>query len=701
MAQSAAIPSVRQWRYARVGRRFIVGCMHDDPPPPQGGGDDFGNANALAKGTRLSEFEIERVLGEGGFAIVYLAFDHSLHRRVALKEYLPAEFAFRQDADTIVLRSTQHQKTFEAGRKSFVQEARFLAQFEHPSLVKVHRVFESNGTAYMVQGYYPGESLGAAIKAGRRFASEAELRPVVAALVSAVELLHSRQCLHRDIAPDNIIVQPNGVPVLLDFGAARRIIGDMTQALTAVLKPSYAPIEQYTEDGGMAQGPWTDVYALAATIRTAITGKPPPSSVGRTIKDGLVKLADDPPPNFDLAFLRGVDAGMALLPADRPQSMAEFRAALGLRADETGDVAHPPGPSQAVPRTSAPAASAKPVTVPASHAAVPPPPIRMETVKAPAPPPPVRMEPSKAPVPPPRSTAPRRRFKRSDAMLAIIAAAAIALMLVVPFAADWIWPSPSSTPRPQVSRDERAPAPPPRPAPAAVAPPAAAVQEKPPVPAPPPMSVAPVPPAITPPAAVAMPAPAKEAKVVAALPASLPAPAPSPPATAKATSVSEPAAPPAKLEAAAKPPIREPPLAPPPAPPASLIPPPAQPVALPAAPSPREEPPAPRPAAVVPAGHTAALPPSEPPKPRPALVRVSGDAPVYPREALREGIEAGRVVARVTVDAQGNVTDVDIVRSEPARVFDRAAKTALAGWKFRPPGERHQGEVELNFNLRQ
>ena len=121
---------------------------------------------------------------------------------------------------------------------------------------------------------------------------------MVAALLRAVELLHSRQCLHRDIAPDNIIIQPNGVPVLLDFGAARRIIGDMTQALTAVLKPSYAPIEQYTEDGGLAQGPWTDVYALAATLRMAITGKPPPSSVGRTIKDALVKLADDPPPNF-------------------------------------------------------------------------------------------------------------------------------------------------------------------------------------------------------------------------------------------------------------------------------------------------------------------------------------------------------------------------------------------------------------------
>ena len=118
-------------------------------------------------------------------------------------------------------------------------------------------------------------------------------------------------------------------------------------------------------------------------------------------------------------------------------------------------------------------------------------------------------------------------------------------------------------------------------------------------------------------------------------------------------------------------------------------------------PAPREESPAPRPSAAAPPVQTALLAQTEAVKPRPALVRVSGEAPVYPREAVRDGIESGRVVARVTVDAQGLVTDVDIVRSEPPRVFDRAAKTALASWKFRPPGQRHQGEVELNFNLRQ
>jgi serine/threonine protein kinase len=399
-------------RFAHLLPRFIVGRMHDEFAPA-GSGGAFDTANALAKGTLLHEFEIVRVLGEGGFAIVYLAFDQSLQRHVALKEYLPAELALRENGDAIVLRSDQHRKTFETGRKSFAQEARLLAQFEHPSLVKVHRVFEANGTAYMVQGYYPGESLGALVKRGRRYTSQAELAPVVASLLAAVELLHSRQCLHRDIAPDNIIIQPSGVPVLLDFGAARRIIGDMTQALTAVLKPSFAPIEQYTEDGRLAQGPWTDVYALAATLRMAITGKPPPSSVGRTMKDSLVPLASDPPPGFDLEFLRGLDSGLAVLPADRPQTIAGFKSALGLDAVADATTARAAAPPSAAPRGHTQRDNPPPVPIPN--------------------------------VPPPSPTKPRREFKRSDAVLIAIAAAAIALMLLVPLAADRIWPSAVST----------------------------------------------------------------------------------------------------------------------------------------------------------------------------------------------------------------------------------------------------------------
>lgn len=142
--------------------------------------------------------------------------------------------------------------------------------------------------------------------------------------------LHAQQCFHRDISPENIIVQPNGAPVLLDFGAARRIIGDMTQALTVVLKPGYAPIEQYVEDGGLVQGPWTDVYGFAALLYCAVVGKPPPAAVTRAYKDALVPLADNPPPGYDRQLLHGIDVGLAVKPEERPASIAEFRELLGL-----------------------------------------------------------------------------------------------------------------------------------------------------------------------------------------------------------------------------------------------------------------------------------------------------------------------------------------------------------------------------------
>jgi serine/threonine protein kinase len=295
-------------------------------------GDDAASmyVNALPPGTRLYEFELLRPLGEGGFGVVYLAFDHSLHRNVAIKEYLPSAYAVRRNNQTIAARSGQHQATFEAGLRSFIKEARLLAQFDHPALVKVHRFWEGNGTAYMAMSYYPGQTLADILRADRTYATETRLKGLIAPLLDAVSQLHAQQCFHRDISPENVIVQPNGAPVLLDFGAARRIIGDMTQALTVVLKPGYAPIEQYVEDGGLVQGPWTDVYGFAALLYCAVVGKPPPAAVTRAYKDALVPLADNPPAGFDLQFLRGIDAGLAVKPEERPASLAEFRDLLGL-----------------------------------------------------------------------------------------------------------------------------------------------------------------------------------------------------------------------------------------------------------------------------------------------------------------------------------------------------------------------------------
>ncbi|HEX6002698.1 MAG TPA: protein kinase [Burkholderiales bacterium] len=290
------------------------------------------SSNALPIGTRVHEFEVTRVIGEGGFSVVYLAFDHTLHRSIALKEYIPSALAGRRGDNTVAVRSAQHQQTFEAGLRSFINEARLLAQFDHPALVKVYRFWEANGTAYMAMPYYQGRTLKQILREHPEQATEAWLKQLLAPILDALELLHGHRCYHRDIAPDNIQVLDSQVPVLLDFGAARRTIGDMTQAFTVILKPGYAPIEQYADETDLKQGPWTDVYALAAVLYAAVVQKPPPTAVARVIKDPLEPLTKRALPGYSRKFLAGIDRGLGVRPEARPQSIAEMRELLGVPA---------------------------------------------------------------------------------------------------------------------------------------------------------------------------------------------------------------------------------------------------------------------------------------------------------------------------------------------------------------------------------
>jgi serine/threonine protein kinase len=296
------------------------------PPAPA----DEDHDNALPVGTRLGEFEITGLVGVGGFGIVYLAYDHSLHRTVALKEYMPSALAARTQGITVSVKSARHEETFNAGMRSFVNEARLLAQFDHPSLVKVYRFWEGNGTAYMVMPFYEGPTLKQALKKMAQPPGEDWLKNLLAQLVEALDIIHREQCFHRDIAPDNILLLKDGRPLLLDFGAARRVIGDMTQALTVILKPGYAPVEQYAEVPHMKQGAWTDVYALAAVVYFAIIGKAPTPSVGRLMNDTLVPLTESAAGRYSDTFLRGIDRALAVKPEDRPQSMSDLRDLLGL-----------------------------------------------------------------------------------------------------------------------------------------------------------------------------------------------------------------------------------------------------------------------------------------------------------------------------------------------------------------------------------
>lgn len=294
------------------------------------GGFSLGSQNALPVGTRVGEFEIKGLVGTGGFGIVYLAYDHSLQRQVALKEYMPSELAGRDAGATVGVKSERYLETFQAGLRSFVNEARLLAQFDHPSLVKVYRFWESNGTAYMVMPFYRGQTLKQALAAMEEPPGEAWLKGILAQLLEALSVLHRDNCLHRDISPDNILILPDGRPLLLDFGAARRVIGSMTQTFTVILKPGYAPIEQYADVVTMRQGPWTDVYAVGAVAYFAVTGRPPIAAVARMMEDPLVPLSVEKAGLYDVAFLRGIDRALAIKPEDRPQNVEELGVALGL-----------------------------------------------------------------------------------------------------------------------------------------------------------------------------------------------------------------------------------------------------------------------------------------------------------------------------------------------------------------------------------
>lgn len=332
------------------------------PPPtpaPRPAASMRAGTSSLAPGTRLGEFEIVRLLGTGGFGIVYLAHDRQLLRQVAIKEYMPASIAGRRPGTAALVHHESAATAFAAGLASFLNEAQLLARFDHPALVKVYRFWQANNTAYMAMPYYDGRTLKDARRDMPAVPDDPWLRSLVEPLLSAVELLHGEGIFHRDISPDNVMILRDGRPVLLDFGSARRAIGHRNGAMTVLVKPNFAPIEQYGDDSSLRQGPWTDLYALGATLRFALTGEAPTPSVVRAVRDDLAPLAAAMHPalrRVSLALRTTIDSAMALSPEDRPQDVASFRRQLrgesparGLAG--AGKAAAPGGPSWRLSRS--------------------------------------------------------------------------------------------------------------------------------------------------------------------------------------------------------------------------------------------------------------------------------------------------------------------------------------------------------------
>jgi surface antigen len=279
--------------------------------------------NALPTGYKLYEYTIKSVLGHGGFGITYLAYDENLNKDVAIKEYLPAEFAVRQGTETVRPRSSADGDDYEWGLERFMKEAQTLALFRHPSIVPVFRFFRANGTAYMVMEYQEGESLAALMRQHRGEFTEEDLLQLVEPILDGLAEVHKAGYLHRDVKPGNIYIRQDGTPVLLDFGAARAAVGRKSHSLTSIVTPGYAPLEQYFADGN--QGPWTDIYALAAILYQAVAGRIPPEAPARVKNDPIASAREAGKGRFSPLFLAAIDRALMVEEEDRPQTTTEWR----------------------------------------------------------------------------------------------------------------------------------------------------------------------------------------------------------------------------------------------------------------------------------------------------------------------------------------------------------------------------------------
>jgi serine/threonine protein kinase len=347
------------------------------------------NLLALPDGTELvGDYRIKRVLGTGGFGITYLADETALGRVVTIKEYFPAEFAARRNSSAVP-RSRGVAEEYKWGLDRFIEEAQTLARFDHPNIVRVHRYFRANNTGYMVLKFEEGGSFKAWLRSLKRPPSQADLDRMIAPLLDALEIIHNADFLHRDIAPDNIMVRQDGSPVLIDFGSARGALASQSRTVSALVKPGYSPYEQYATSGSN-QGPWTDIYALGATLYHAITGKRPPDAPSRVVNDEYVPAHKAVHGSYRRTFLEAIDQALRIELGQRPQRIADWRRTLlAPEPKRKGNRAAPrlsapggllgrlraagePAANDRAPTQPAPPAAAAPAPVPASLVPAPP-----------------------------------------------------------------------------------------------------------------------------------------------------------------------------------------------------------------------------------------------------------------------------------------------------------------------------------------
>jgi hypothetical protein len=277
--------------------------------------------NALPPGYLLRQYRIVRTLSGGGFSIVYLGEDTQRQQRVVIKEYLPSNQARRAEDETVESLSAETAATFRLGIKRFFDEAAALAKIHHPSIVRVLDFFRDNNTVYLVMAYEEGTDLSSYIKQRGGGLSEKFLRTVFPQLLFGLRELHSHNLLHLDIKPPNIFLRPGGKPLLLDFGAAQSVCLDQNAAGAHTLTAGYAPIEQHRRG---PLGPWTDLYAIGASMWACMSGKSPPPAPKRAARDKHRPAVRVHAGRYSRQLLEAVDWCLQMDHADRPQTVQQL-----------------------------------------------------------------------------------------------------------------------------------------------------------------------------------------------------------------------------------------------------------------------------------------------------------------------------------------------------------------------------------------
>lgn len=298
------------------------------------------SAQPLPVGHDLLWYKIESILGQGGFGITYLAIDSNLNRKVAIKEYLPTSFAYRHSDLTVAPLTGEHGNNYSWGLESFLNEARTLAKFKHRNIVQVQTVFEEHNTAYMVMEYESGVSLLEIFKNDDLHEGQSFYENILFPVMDGLQSIHDAGFIHRDIKPANIYLRSDGSPVLIDFGSARQTSQQDTGEMTTLVSQGYTPLEQYSSNFGN-QGPWTDIYSMAASVYHGMTGRKSMDALNRSA--GLLSGKGDPHDSleslnlsgFDKTFIRAIDQAMQLKPESRPQSLAQWRSMFQQKNERT------------------------------------------------------------------------------------------------------------------------------------------------------------------------------------------------------------------------------------------------------------------------------------------------------------------------------------------------------------------------------